>query len=215
MRNHRLHNASLLDLLLPLFFINFNKIRRLLVKRICRVQATISLSSHNTHHIFPTHSRPRIPRNSNSSNNNSISWLRADNILNQVTLVLCINRTQVLDISQASNNSSNTCIILPLMGSRASHSKVFKAVLVEPLSALTIAEGVNLMGMPHFNSMRVVSIQGVSIFQLRVDTRQAQGFLMVTVSVDLSCNREVGQVSDCNSTMLVFETRLRFDDSGR
>lgn len=101
------------------------------------------------------------------------------------------------------------------MGSRASHSKVFKAVLVEPLSALTIAEGVNLMGMPHFNSMRVVSIQGVSIFQLRVDTRQAQGFLMVTVSVDLSCNREVGQVSDCNSTMLVFETRLRLDDSGR
>lgn len=71
------------------------------------------------------------------------------------------------------------------------------------------------MGMPHFNSMRVVLIQGMSIFPLRVDSRQAQVSLMVIVSVDLSYNRGVGQVSDRNSTMLVFETRLRFDDNSR
>lgn len=38
---------------------------------------------------------------------------------------------------------------------------------------------------------------------------------MVIVSLDLSCNRGVDQVSDHHSTMLVYETRLRFDVNSR
>lgn len=71
------------------------------------------------------------------------------------------------------------------------------------------------MGKPHFNSKRVESVQEMSVSPLRVGSRQAQMFLMDTVSVDHSYDREVYQVSGRNSSMPMYGTQLRLHVNSR
>ena len=193
------------------------------------MQVTTFPFSRNTHHLFLTDSRPRILRrnsnmhssssssssSSNNNNNNNIPRFRGFNIVSQVISVRCNNRTQILDISQVSSISSNTCIILRLMGSRASPSTGFKAARGEPFSALIIGEGVKLMGKPHFNNMKVGSTQGMPVFPLKADSCQAQVFHTYIMSVDRSYDRGVYPVSNPDYTLLMSGIRLIFRVNSR